>query len=167
MDQLTEKKINSRDQLQPLLGLAQASGEKVVFTNGCFDLVHKGHTRYLRAARAQGDRLVVAVNDDASVSRLKGPSRPIVPLAERMEILAGFYFIDWVTWFAEDTPLETIKLLKPDRLIKGADYALDQIVGRAEVESWGGAVKTIELVPDSSTSGVVERILSAYRDQHV
>jgi len=159
MDQITEQKIKSPTDLAGELAQARAKGKQVVFTNGCFDLVHKGHTRYLREARAAGDILVVAVNSDASVVRLKGPSRPVVSLEERMEILAGFYFIDYVTWFEEDTPFEVIGQLKPNRLIKGGDYALSEIVGKDLVESWGGDVFTIPEIPGGSTSGVIQTIL--------
>lgn len=162
MDHLTESKIFKPHALATQIRGLQEKGECVVFTNGCFDLIHKGHTRYLRAARAEGDRLVVALNTDASVRRLKGPKRPVVPLDERMEIMAGFYFVDYVTYFDEDTPFELISLIKPNRLIKGGDYALDQIVGKDLVESWGGKVSTIEEIPGGSTSGVIERILTSY-----
>lgn len=163
MDQITENKIQSREALAPLFEVLRAQGKKIVFTNGCFDLIHKGHTRYLREAREAGDLLVVAVNTDASVVRLKGPKRPIVPLEERMEILAGFYFVDYVTFFDEDTPYETIRQLKPHRLIKGGDYALDQIVGKDLVEGWGGEVFTIPEIPGGSTTGVIERILAGHK----
>ncbi|MDT8448246.1 MAG: D-glycero-beta-D-manno-heptose 1-phosphate adenylyltransferase [bacterium] len=162
MDQISESKIFEPAALAQHLRGLQAQGQVIVFTNGCFDLVHKGHTRYLREARAQGDALVVALNTDASVSRLKGERRPVVPLEERAEILAGFYFIDFVTYFDEDTPFELISLLRPDRLIKGGDYALDQIVGRELVESWGGKVSTIPEIPGGSTTGTIDRILKAY-----
>lgn len=159
MDHITENKIKSAADLAPVLAQAKQSGQQVVFTNGCFDLVHKGHTRYLREAKAAGDLLVVAVNSDDSVVRLKGPRRPVVSLDERMEILAGFYFIDFVTWFEEDTPYQIIGQLKPNRLIKGGDYALDDIVGKDLVESWGGDVFTIPEIPGGSTSGVINTIL--------
>lgn len=133
-------------------------GRRVVFTNGCFDLVHPGHVLYLEAARALGDRLVVGINSDASVTRLKGPHRPILPAVARATVLLGLRAVDWVTVFDEDTPLELISALRPDVLVKGGDYALDQIVGRREVESWGGIVKVIPFVPGFSTSELERRL---------
>ncbi len=139
----------------------QARGQKIVFTNGCFDILHSGHIDLLRRARALGDALVVAVNTDASVARMKGPGRPIIPQDERAELLAGLEMVDFVCLFDEDTPRETILAIRPDVLVKGADW-LDNIVGRAEVESWGGKVAALPLVEGSSTTGIVERVLSRY-----
>ena len=135
---------------------AQRRGERVVFTNGCFDLLHIGHVRSLEQARAQGDRLVVALNTDASVRRNKGPGRPIVPARQRAEVLAALGCVDFVLLFAEATPLATIKALRPDVLAKGGDWALDAIVGRAEVESWGGSVVRLREVPGVRTTQIVE-----------
>ena len=134
---------------------AQRRGERVVFTNGCFDLLHIGHVRSLEQARAQGDRLVVALNTDASVRRNKGPGRPIVPARQRAEVLAALACVDFVLLFAEATPLATIKALRPDVLAKGGDWALDAIVGRAEVESWGGSVVRLREVPGVRTTAIV------------
>jgi D-beta-D-heptose 7-phosphate kinase/D-beta-D-heptose 1-phosphate adenosyltransferase len=133
-------------------------GRRVAFTNGCFDLLHPGHVSLLEAARAEGDALVVAINSDASVARLKGPERPVIPQAERAEVLIGLDAVDAVVIYDEPTPIEVIEALRPDVLVKGADWALDAIVGRAEVESWGGTVVRVPLVPGRSTTGILERI---------
>ena len=136
----------------------RAEGEKLVFTNGCFDLLHPGHLRYLSEARRLGDRLVVAVNTDDSVSRLKGERRPLVPLAERMELLAALEIVDYVVAFSEDTPGEIIKELVPDVLVKGGDWKPEQIVGKDTVESAGGRVHSLPFAEGYSTSGLIERI---------
>ena len=140
-----------------------AQSGAVVFTNGVFDLLHPGHLALLEAARSEGDALVVGVNSDASVRRLgKSPHRPIVPEAARARMLAGFAAVDCVVLFDEDTPLALIQALSPDVLVKGADYALDQIVGAAFVQSYGGRVETIDQLPGRSTSSLVERVLARY-----
>ena len=138
------------------------SGERVAFTNGCFDILHAGHVRLLTAARGTADALVVGLNDDASVTRLKGPSRPLVPQAERAELLAALEAVDRVVLFGEDTPLATILALRPDVLVKGADWAEDAIVGAGEVKSWGGRVARVQLVPGTSTTTIIERIRERY-----
>ena len=140
----------------------QRSGRKVVFTNGCFDILHAGHIDLLRRAQALGDTLVVAINTDASVVRMKGPGRPIIPEAERAELLGGLEMVDFVCSFDEDTPLAAILKLHPDVLVKGADWGLDAIIGRAEVESWGGKVIALPLVDGQSTTDIVERVLARY-----
>lgn len=142
---------------------AQRRGERVVFTNGCFDLLHVGHVRSLEEARSHGDRLVVAVNTDASVRRSKGPTRPIVPARQRAEVLAALACVDWVLLFAEPTPLAAIRALRPDVLAKGGDWALDAIVGRAEVEADGGRVVRLREVPGVRTTAVVEKIREGKR----
>lgn len=131
---------------------------KVVFTNGCFDILHLGHVDYLEKARLTGDKMIVGLNTDASVSTLKGPNRPINNEYARARILAALQFVDLVVLFAEDTPLELIKSLAPDILIKGNDYSIDTIVGAKEVILNGGTVKTIELVPDYSTTKTIEKL---------
>lgn len=136
----------------------RAAGARIVFTNGVFDLLHPGHVRYLAAARAEGDVLVVAVNSDQSVRANKGPSRPITPEAERAEILAALASVDAVVIFDEDTPAEIVRRLQPDVLVKGADWAADAIVGRDTVEARGGRVVRIEIEPGWSTSGIIEKI---------
>lgn len=146
--------------LQPL----RAAGKTVVFTNGCFDLLHPGHIDLLYRTRALGDFLVLAINTDDSVRRLKGPKRPIFNECERAEMLAGLEMVDFVCLFSEDTPLQAILTIRPDVLVKGADWGLEGIVGRSEVESWGGRVVALPLVEGKSTSGIVERVLIRYGD---
>lgn len=136
----------------------RAAGQSVVLTNGCFDLLHPGHVALLEAARREGDCLVVALNSDASVRRLKGEGRPIVPAAERAELLLALEPVTRVVVYEQDTPLEVVRALLPDVLVKGADWAHDAIVGRAEVETAGGRVVRSGLVPGRSTSSIVERI---------
>jgi D-beta-D-heptose 7-phosphate kinase/D-beta-D-heptose 1-phosphate adenosyltransferase len=133
------------------------AGQTIVFTNGCFDLLHVGHVRLLRESAALGDFLIVGLNSDASVQRLKGPTRPINDELARAEVLSALEPVDAVTSFAEDTPLELIKAIEPDVLVKGGDYAPDQVVGRAEVEAAGGRLVLIPLVAGHSTSGLVRR----------
>jgi D-beta-D-heptose 7-phosphate kinase/D-beta-D-heptose 1-phosphate adenosyltransferase len=139
----------------------QAAGKKIVFTNGCFDILHSGHIDLLSRARALGDALVVAINTDASVARMKGPNRPIIPQDERAELLAGLEPVDFVCMFDEDTPLEAILAIHPDILVKGADWTAN-IVGQPEVEGWGGKVVALALVQGRSTTGIVERVLDRY-----
>jgi D-beta-D-heptose 7-phosphate kinase/D-beta-D-heptose 1-phosphate adenosyltransferase len=139
----------------------QAEGKKIVFTNGCFDILHAGHIDLLQRARNCGDALVVAINSDASVARLKGRNRPIIPEDERAELLDALEIVDFVCSFDEDTPLEAILKIHPDILVKGADWA-DNIVGQREVEGWQGKVVALPLVEGYSTSGIVERVLARY-----
>ena len=136
----------------------RAQGRRVVFTNGCFDLLHPGHVALLEAARALGDVLVVAINSDASVRGLKGADRPLVPERERAETLGALEAVDAVVVYGEPTPREIVAALLPDVLVKGADWAEDAIVGREEVEAAGGRVERVPLVPDRSTTSLVERI---------
>lgn len=147
-------KIKAPKTLRALL--ARQKG-KVVFTNGCFDLLHKGHVSYLERARGLGDLLVVALNSDASVRKLKGSSRPINKLADRLEVMAALACVDYVTWFGEDTPLALIQLLKPKVLVKGGDWKPHQIVGSEDVLSWGGKVRSLKFVPGRSTTRMIER----------
>jgi len=135
----------------------RALGRAVVFTNGCFDILHAGHVRLLEQARAEGDILVVGLNSDASVKRLKGESRPVIGEAERVEALLALECVDRVLVYDDDTPLETIKALRPDVLVKGADWARDKIVGRAEVEQLGGRVVQVDLLPDRSTTSLIQK----------
>jgi len=137
---------------------ARRNGRRVVFTNGCFDLLHPGHIRCLEQARALGDLLVVAINTDASVRRVKGAGRPVVPEGERAEVLAALAAVDYVTLFDEDTSQRIIVRVLPDVLVKGGDWGPDQIVGRAEVEAAGGRVVSIPLEPGYSTSALLEKI---------
>jgi D-beta-D-heptose 7-phosphate kinase/D-beta-D-heptose 1-phosphate adenosyltransferase len=158
---LTALEAVSRTQLIPVLDRERAAGRKIVFTNGVFDLLHVGHVRCLRDAKALGDILVVALNTDASVERVKGPKRPLLPLSERVKIIASLEPVDFVTWFDEDTPEEIIREVRPDVLVKGGDYTLDGIVGRDTVQSAGGRVLAIPLVEGVSSTDVVNRILTA------
>jgi D-beta-D-heptose 7-phosphate kinase/D-beta-D-heptose 1-phosphate adenosyltransferase len=135
------------------------AGLKLVFTNGCFDLLHPGHVRYLAEARQLGDRLLVAVNADETVARLKGEARPLVPVAERMEILAALVMVDYVIPFDEETPARVIRELIPDILVKGGDWPIDQIVGRDTVEAAGGRVISLPFAEGYSTSGLIEQIV--------
>jgi D-beta-D-heptose 7-phosphate kinase/D-beta-D-heptose 1-phosphate adenosyltransferase len=139
----------------------QASGKSVVFTNGCFDLLHPGHIHILHEARALGDRLVVGLNSDASVRRLKGPSRPILGERDRAALLSALADVDAVVLFPEDTPIDLITRLKPDILVKGDDYRIDQVVGRQVVESYGGKVMLVPLLRGYSTTGIANRIQAA------
>ncbi|HEY7820286.1 MAG TPA: D-glycero-beta-D-manno-heptose 1-phosphate adenylyltransferase [Vicinamibacteria bacterium] len=136
------------------------SGVKVVFTNGCFDLLHPGHVRYLQQARDLGDRLIVAVNGDAAVARLKGEGRPLTPLAERREVLAALASVDYVVSFEEETPFAIIEEIVPDVLVKGGDWTPDRIVGRERVEREGGKVLSLPYAPGYSTSGILSRIVT-------
>jgi D-beta-D-heptose 7-phosphate kinase/D-beta-D-heptose 1-phosphate adenosyltransferase len=136
----------------------RAEGRRVVFTNGCFDLLHPGHVALLEAARGKGDVLVVGINSDASVWALKGEGRPLVPADERAEMLLALESVDAVVVYDEPTPREVIAALLPDVLVKGADWAADAIVGREEVEAAGGRVERVPLVPGRSTTSLVERI---------
>lgn len=146
------------DTLLSLVAAARDNHERVVMTNGCFDLIHAGHVQYLSEARALGDRLIVAVNDDASVSRLKGNGRPIMPLEERMAVLAALADVDWVVPFSEDTPARLIARVSPDILVKGGDYSVSEIAGAREVLEAGGDVRVLNFVSGKSTSSLIERI---------
>lgn len=140
------------------IGRRRRRGERVVFTNGCFDLVHAGHARYLNRARALGDVLVIGLNTDASVRRLKGPSRPIVRQRHRAQMLAALGCVDYVVFFPDPTPERLIRALKPDVLVKGADWKADEIAGGRFVRSYGGRVTTVPLVRGLSTSEIIRRI---------
>ncbi|WP_028241567.1 bifunctional D-glycero-beta-D-manno-heptose-7-phosphate kinase/D-glycero-beta-D-manno-heptose 1-phosphate adenylyltransferase HldE [Stutzerimonas azotifigens] len=156
----SERGVMTLEQLRTAVEDARAQGERIVFTNGCFDILHAGHVTYLEQARALGDRLVVAVNDDGSVSRLKGPGRPINSVDRRMAVLAGLGAVDWVVSFAEDTPERLLAEVKPDVLVKGGDYGVDQVVGAELVKGYGGEVRVLGLVENSSTTAIVEKIRS-------
>lgn len=147
-----------REALLSLVARARARGETIVMTNGCFDLLHPGHVAYLEQAKALGDRLVVAVNDDGSARRLKGPSRPINPLAHRMAVLAGLASVDWVVPFTEDTPAALIEAVLPDVLVKGGDYTVEQVAGHEAVLTHGGEVRILDFVAGYSTSGTIRAV---------
>ncbi len=148
----------TRAAVAALVTAAHAAGRRVVFTNGVFDLLHPGHARYLRAARALGDALIVGLNSDASVRRNKGPARPITPEGERAELLAALACVDGVVVFDEDTPAQIIALVQPDVLVKGADWPADQIVGRDTVEARGGRVVLMPVEQGYSTTAIVELV---------
>jgi len=155
---MTSDKINSLADATSRVRAWQAAGLKVVFTNGCFDLLHLGHVDYLENARNLGDRLVIGLNSDNSVSRFKGPGRPLQDQNSRARVLAALQFVDLVVFFDEDTPLDLISQLLPNVLVKGSDYLAENIVGADVVKKNGGMVKTIDFVPGYSTTRIVEKI---------
>ena len=159
---MTSEKILRLDQAIAQVTAWQQSGQKIVFTNGCFDLVHLGHIDYLEKARNLGDKLVLGLNTDASVSRIKGPLRPVVNQEARARLMAALSFVDTVILFDEPTPLQLIEALKPDILVKGDDYSIETIVGADFVIANGGDVKTIALVEGYSTTKLIEKIKKAY-----
>jgi len=152
-------KIKSLEELRPLLSILHSAGQKIVFTNGCFDIIHTGHTRYLAKARALGDVLIVAVNSDASVRTIKGKERPINSENERMETLAALEAVSFVTLFGEPDPHRIISELQPDVLVKGGDWPIDKIIGGDVVQARGGQVVNIPYVEGASTTGIIEKIL--------
>jgi D-beta-D-heptose 7-phosphate kinase/D-beta-D-heptose 1-phosphate adenosyltransferase len=158
-----QTKIKTVQELCPLLDILRATGKKIVFTNGCFDIIHTGHTRYLAIARSFGDLLVVAVNSDASVRTIKGDKRPITAQAERAETLAALESVDFVTIFDEPDPHKVISALQPDVLVKGGDWPIEKIIGRDVVEARGGRVVNIPYVEGASTTGIIEKILKNYK----
>jgi D-beta-D-heptose 7-phosphate kinase/D-beta-D-heptose 1-phosphate adenosyltransferase len=157
------EKIYLRTDLAKQITIHQQAGERIVFTNGCFDLLHIGHTRYLEEAKRLGDRLVVGLNSDESVRQLaKGTDRPIVSADQRAEVLAALGCVDYVTIFDEPDPLALIQALRPDILVKGGDWSTDRIVGKEFVEGQGGSVRNFPLVPDISTTAIIQRILAQH-----
>ena len=153
------EKVLTSTQLAPILAQARVQKKRIVFTNGCFDLMHVGHTRYLQQAKQLGDLLIVGVNSDASVRSLnKAPDRPIVSEAQRAEVVAALGSVDYVVIFTEPDPLNLIATIRPDVLVKGGDWPVERIIGREIVEASGGVVKTIPLVPNMSTTSLVQRI---------
>src|SRR5215207_3974888 len=157
--------ILDRGELWRARAVLRAAGRTLVFTNGCFDLLHVGHVRYLAAARALGDALLVAINSDRSVRALKGAGRPVMNEAERAELLAALASVDFVTVFEEESPRRLIAELLPDVLVKGGDYRLDEIHGREEVERAGGRVLALPFVEGASTTGIIERIKEMMSDE--
>ncbi|MCL5034746.1 MAG: D-glycero-beta-D-manno-heptose 1-phosphate adenylyltransferase [Bacteroidetes bacterium] len=151
--------ILKREELATILRKLQKGGKKIVFTNGVFDIVHIGHVDYLRRARELGDVLVVAINGDESVHRIKGPKRPIIGETDRSFVVANLKSVDYVCIFNEDTPYETIKLLQPDVLVKGADWKAEDVVGRDIVEARGGKVVTMKYLDGKSTTNIIKRIV--------
>ena len=156
--------IKSKSEILLIRNQLKAEGKKVVFTNGCFDLIHSGHVDYLVKAKEMGDVLLLALNSDSSIKRIKGNKRPILMQDERAFIVSNLKPVDYVTFFDEDTPAEIINDLIPDVLVKGADWAIDKIVGREIVEANGGEVKTIKFVNDQSTSNIINIIKERYKD---
>src|SRR5918997_706083 len=158
------EKILSPEGAAEMRARLRAEGRRLVFTNGCFDLLHVGHVRYLAEARRLGGALLVAVNSDRSVRALKGAGRPVMNEAERAELLAALASVDFVTVFEEESPRKLIAELLPDVLVKGGDYALDEIHGREEVERAGGRVLALPFVEGASTTGIIERIKDVNRE---
>jgi D-beta-D-heptose 7-phosphate kinase/D-beta-D-heptose 1-phosphate adenosyltransferase len=156
-------KRRTMNRLLPELAIHRAEGKRIVFTNGCFDLIHLGHIKYFQSAKREGDLLVVGVNTDAGIRRLKGEKRPIISEEDRVSVLEELESIDYLVTFDEDTPIELIQTIRPDVLVKGADYAKEQVVGWDLVESYGGRVVLVPLVEGRSTSAVIERILQAHK----
>jgi D-beta-D-heptose 7-phosphate kinase/D-beta-D-heptose 1-phosphate adenosyltransferase len=157
---VSPEKILDRAKMRAERQRLRERGETLVFTNGCFDLLHPGHVRYLQEARGLGDRLLVAVNSDEVVRRLKGEGRPLTPLSERMEILAALACVDYVVPFEEETPFEIVDEIVPDVLVKGGDWTKDRIVGRETVEGAGGRVLSLPYAPGYSTTGLIDRIVA-------
>ena len=152
------EKVKKREALKTIAAKARTEGKKIVFTNGCFDLLHAGHVRLLREAKKLGDLLIVALNSDSSVREIKGPDRPILPEEERAELIAALEMVDYVTLFDEPDPLNVLRELRPDVLAKGGDWAEDKIVGRECVESYGGKVAVIPYLKGHSTTEIIERM---------
>jgi rfaE bifunctional protein nucleotidyltransferase chain/domain len=159
------QKFLSRTALQSRLAAVRKRGQRIVFTNGCFDLIHPGHVRYLRAAKRLGDVLVVGLNSDASVYRLKGPTRPLVPQRDRCEVMGALEMVDFITVFNEDTPYELIKRVQPDVLVKGGDWKPNQIVGADLVRARGGRVRSLRFAPGYSTTRLAKRISTRFKAQ--
>ncbi len=155
------KIINLKDLLEKIR-LFHKQGKKIVFTNGCFDIMHVGHVRYLTAAKAKGEILVVGLNSDKSVNAIKGEKKPIICEAQRAEVLAGLWCVDYITVFNETDPLKLIQAIKPDVLVKGADWSEDKIIGADFVKSNGGRVVRVPLVPEISTSSIIQKILMVH-----
>jgi D-beta-D-heptose 7-phosphate kinase/D-beta-D-heptose 1-phosphate adenosyltransferase len=159
---MNHKKIKNIRAIKSIVARLRARRKKVVFTNGCFDILHVGHIHYLRKARSLGDILVVGLNTDRSVRQIKGEKRPIVPQKDRAEVLAALEFVDYVVLFDEPDPFSLIQKVKPTILVKGADWPKDKIIGRDVVEKTGGRVVRIPLVPGASSTGVIETIIQVY-----
>ncbi len=158
-------KVKSVEDLREFCAASRGKGLRLVFTNGCFDLLHVGHLRYLEEARDLGDLLVVGVNSDCSVRRIKGDGRPVIGEDERAEIVAGLHCVDGVTIFEEPDPLNLIRLLEPDVLVKGADWSPERIIGSGFVLERGGEVASVPLEPGVSTTAIIERIVSGFKEK--
>ncbi len=158
-----QNKMKTQQELSPLLAILRSMGKKIVFTNGCFDILHTGHTRYLAKAKSLGQVLVVAINSDASVRMIKGEKRPINSLMERMETVAALESVDFVTFFNELDPYNIISMLEPDILVKGGDWPVEKIIGGDLVVARGGKVVNVPYIEGASTTGIIERILRNYK----
>ena len=170
LSQITEKfmlKIKNPEELKKDIDGLKREGKRIVFTNGCFDILHPGHTRYLYAARELGDYLIVAVNSDKSVRMIKEYERPVNPQSERAEILASLEFVDGVVIFDEDNPYEIIRFLMPDILVKGGDWAKEDIIGSDLVEARGGLVRSLPYVPGYSTTRIIEKISQILKNSFI
>jgi len=159
---MDNEKIKKMKPMKSIIARLKAQGKKVVFTNGCFDILHVGHIRYLRKAKEQGDILVIGLNTDRSVRKIKGEKRPIVSEKERAEVLSALEFVDYVVFFNEPDPFLLIQSLKPNVLVKGADWPKDEIIGREVVEKAGGRIVRVPLVRGASSTGVIEKIIKVY-----
>jgi len=159
---MSKEKIRTREELVQIVRQVQREGKKVVTTNGCFDLLHVGHVRYLQAARELGDMLIVAVNSDSSVRALKGENRPLIPEVERAEMLAGLECVSYVTIFSELDPIPLLTKVKPDIHVKGGDYKLEELIEREAVESYGGKVIVGFNVPGKSSTDLIKTIIERY-----
>ncbi len=162
MGRLLEKKIQDLRKIKKLISYFKARRKKIVFTNGCFDLLHYGHVKYLQDAKKKGDVLVVGINSDSSAKRIKGKKRPVVNEKDRLRLVAALESVDYVVLFKEDTPLKIIKFIKPDVLVKGADWNKNNIVGKDFMLSYGGRVSTIKLVKGYSTSNLIKKIAKRF-----
>lgn len=159
---MANKKIKKIKPMKSIIARLKARGKKVVFTNGCFDILHVGHIRYLKKAKKQGDILVIGLNTDRSVRQIKGEERPIVPEKERAEVLSALEFVDYVVLFDEPDPFLLIESLKPNVLVKGADWPKNKIIGREIMEKTGGRVVRVPMVRGASSTGVIEKIIKVY-----
>jgi len=159
---MSAQKLKTLGEIIRLRARFRELGKKIVFTNGCFDILHVGHVRYLNQARSLGDALIVGINSDRSVQEIKGESRPIVPEAERAEVVAGLASVDFVFIFDDPTPKRVIDAIIPDVLVKGADWGISEIVGRDTVENAGGAVLNVPLVEGSSTTEIIRKVLERF-----
>jgi D-beta-D-heptose 7-phosphate kinase/D-beta-D-heptose 1-phosphate adenosyltransferase len=155
-------KILSKDDLKKAVEKQKKEGKRIVFTNGCFDILHAGHARYLNEAKKLGDILVLAINSDASVQSIKGKQRPLIPQDERAYVVASLKAVDYVTIFDEDTPLHLIEYLRPHILVKGGDWTEETVVGGEQVKEWGGSVVIMPQVKGISTTNIIMKIMGAY-----
>jgi len=159
-------KVYTRQDLQVQVNYWRKEGKSIVFTNGCFDILHRGHVEYLHKARSFGDILVIGINSDSSVKILKGQNRPIIGEEDRAFLLSQLVMVDAVTLFDEETPYNLIRELKPDILVKGGDYTIEQVVGRDIVEDHGGEVVLIPLIPGRSTTDIISRMSKMIKENH-